>query len=649
MVAGLASEISISEVVRAAGQELITSTGNFADGLNGTLNRLLTRPYEAGKACVTDAEGQRTEVFDSVIYLASQSQTTPGHLSLLADNVACVINVDDTLDAEKLGIAYERIASAKRLKRTPLPSGPGVPATRATLGIVLARDTAVPVESLAENLDRLNRQHPDYEWTDAVVVLRKGVINYLVQFPGESPSGDFVLPSQGLTVSKCPPIYVIMGLRPTSEFSFNKMCSLIMAHLNLFCPGVELPDWGRMLDGTAKVVVTGSGYQYNLSGNLVPVPEQFRNDRYLPPRPFLIEDQAGHVLSALQLLPWQDGGVIFLRGKFPIEPLLLFVGKDVRQRAGAVRRPGGQISYVLPINRADVMQMLQRLQSQSNLLVKLDSPKLIFQRVRDEGTSSPLICRLYFGILKLRELVLQDDADRLTFDKLYEPVIEATLNARDASQAIARLLADHRAKLAQGKVAKVQGRTLYVEASIDNELRKEVETFLNSAARALKQGMQELTRFLGREIGFLFQKQQTFETGLEALKQSDPQLSAYLSEARHWSERLMKSRNAMEHEGWMLPKVTYTEASGVVLGHEPEISGQVASEFVRLMMDRIACFLEEVATHCLAARLPAGLALTEIPLDQRESDAPLRFRITFMAGGMPIWSIAYHASPFEET
>jgi hypothetical protein len=649
MVAGLPPEISISEVVHAAGQELITSTGGLADGLNATLNRLLTGPYEASKACVSDAEGQKTEVLDSVIHLASQSQTTPERLSLLADNVACVINVDNTLDAEKLGIAYERIASAKRLKKTPLPNGPGVPLTRATLGVIFARDTAVPIESLAEKLDRLNRQHPDYEWTDMVVVLRKGIINYSVQFPGESPTGDFVLPSRGTTAAKYPPIYVIMGIRPTLECSFNKMCSFITAHLTIFNPGAELPDWNRMLEGTPKVVVIGSGYQYNLSGNLVPVPEEFRNDRYLPPRPLLIEDHAGHVLAALQFLPWQDGRVIFLRGKFPIEALLLFLRKDVRERAGVVRRPGSQISYVLPMNQADVVEMLQRLQSQSNLLVKQDPAKLVFQKVRDEGTNSPFISRLYLGILKLRETVFPDTSDRLEFDKRYEPVMEATLNARDASRAIAQLLADHRAKLAQGEVAKVQGRTLYVEAPIDNELRREVETFLNSAARALKQGMQELTRILGREIGFFFQRQQAFETGLEALKQSDAQLSAYLSEARHWSERLTKSRNAMEHEGWILPRMTYAEASGTVLTHEPEVSGQVVSEFVKFMMDRIACFFEEVSTHCLAAKLPAGLALTEIPLSQRESDAPLRFRITLTTGGMPIWNIVYHASPFEES
>ena len=58
------------------------------------------------------------------------------------------------------------------------------------------------------------------------------------------------------------------------------------------------------------------GYQYNLSGQLAPVPRHFYNDRLLPVRPYLIHGPKGELLSALQFIPWQDaGGVILLRGK----------------------------------------------------------------------------------------------------------------------------------------------------------------------------------------------------------------------------------------------------------------------------------------------------------------------------------------------
>ncbi|PYV20396.1 MAG: hypothetical protein DMG27_23150 [Acidobacteria bacterium] len=73
------------------------------------------------------------------------------------------------------------------------------------------------------------------------------------------------------------------------------------------------------------------------------------------------------------------------------------------------------------------------------------------------------------------------------------------------------------------------------------------------------------------------------------------------------------------------------------------------SEFVKFMMDRLTCFVEEVTAHCLQARMPAGISVTEIPLSQRVSEMPERFQLTLASGGMPVWSITYHQSAFEET
>lgn len=648
-VVTLLTEVSISQVVYEAGQKLAVSTGRLADALNETLNQLLTWPFRATKGFARDAEGQKTDIFSTIIYTISQSQPTPEPSNFDADNVACVIDIDESLDVEKLRAAYERIACAKRLKKTLSPNVPGVPLTTVTLGIIFARDAAVPIESLAEELDRLNRQYPDREWSDMVVVLSKGIINYAVQFPGENVIGDFLPPAEGASARYSPPIYVIIVVRPTGRFTFNKMCSFLMAHLMIFSPGANLPNWNRILENTPKEAMTLTGYQYNLSGKLIPVPRQFYNDRYIPPRPFLIEDQQGNLLSTLQFLPWQDGGVILLKGKLPLDGLLMFLGKTVLERGGIVNRADGQISYVLPITQADFLQMRQSIQRQSNMVLKLDPSKFVVQKMMDEGSSSPFIAHLYLGILHLRDIVFPDYAKRDIFDKLYEPVMEALLNTRSASQEIAQLVAEHFSKLAKGEVGQLRGHTIYIEKPIDKELRKEVETFLNSAVRALKQGMQEVTKALGKDIGFLFKKQSAFEDGIRILEKDDQHLAAYLRETRKWSERLINSRNAIEHEGWILPIVRYTEVSGIIRADEPEISGQKVSDFVKFIMDRLICFVEEVTAHYLAARMPAGITVTEIPLFQRESDMPLRFQVTLTNGGMPIWNIAYHQSLFEKT
>ena len=83
--------------------------------------------------------------------------------------------------------------------------------------------------------------------------------------------------------------------------------------------------------------------------------------------------------------------------------------------------------------------------------------------------------------------------------------------------------------------------------------------------------------------------------------------------------------------------------------HEPFISGQPASEFVRFILDRLACFVEELTAHCLQKQMPMGITITEIACAHRVAEAPERFKPTLAHGGMPPWTIVYHHSSFEET
>jgi len=129
----------------------------------------------------------------------------------------------------------------------------------------------------------------------------------------------------------------------------------------------------------------------------------------------------------------------------------------------------------------------------------------------------------------------------------------------------------------------------------------------------------------------------------------DPLLAEYLRQTRTWSERLLKSRNAIEHEGWMLPRVTYSHTVGGTKAAEPSISDQPISEFVKFILDRLSCFVEEFIAHCLQRRMPAGITITEIALSQRLAEAPERFKVTLASGGLPAWQIVFHSSLFKET
>jgi hypothetical protein len=131
---------------------------------------------------------------------------------------------------------------------------------------------------------------------------------------------------------------------------------------------------------------------------------------------------------------------------------------------------------------------------------------------------------------------------------------------------------------------------------------------------------------LGVNIGFLFQKQAVFEAGIGALEGSDPALAAYLRHARTWSERLVNARNAVEHDGWTLPHVAYKKTDTVtgVTAAEPIIDGQPASASATSILDRLACFVEEVTAHCLERKMPERVTLTEVPRQERDADVPAR-------------------------
>jgi hypothetical protein len=252
------------------------------------------------------------------------------------------------------------------------------------------------------------------------------------------------------------------------------------------------------------------------------------------------------------------------------------------------------------------------------------------------------------GVLRLRDLVYSETA-RDKFDQHFEFVTSSLLNARTTVKELAELWEKHVQKLASGEAARIQGQTTRIGESIDKQVRRLIESFLNSAVRTLKQGMHDLAAELQVNIGFMFKQQGAFDTGIAAVQASDPGLGEYLRHTRAWSERLIESRNAIEHEGWTLPRIEYTQTGNILAAKEPMISGQRLTEFVKLMLDRLCCFVEEFTVHALQQRMPPQITITELPLSTRPAEAPERFQVTFRAGGLPEWRLAYHAASFENS
>lgn len=281
--------------------------------------------------------------------------------------------------------------------------------------------------------------------------------------------------------------------------------------------------------------------------------------------------------------------------------------------------------------------------------VRPEQANWVVQKIADEGSQSPIMARLMIGILHLRDATFPDPPTREPFDKAYEFTMTSLFAARDAMREVAGLWTDHARKVQSGEATRLEGPTIHVNESIDRELGQQADAFLNAATRALKKGMQDVAAVLHTDIGFLFQKQPAFEAGITALEVSDPALADYLRQARGWSERLLDARNAVEHKGWTLPRIVYARTDTRVTATEPLISGEPASAFAASILDRLACFVEEITAHCMQRQLPTGITVTELPRASRPTEMPERFRLTVADGGMPPWTIGSHPTSFEET
>lgn len=635
--------MGIAEDVQAAGVYVRDAVAATLDGaLAGFIGRFVAPFFSVSRAAIEDSDGVRTAEFSAVVHTG---QVRDGVVR--ADDAAVAVYAVETLDLPMLRDGYAALVRAKKLRKTRVASAE--PRTNRTLTILLAQRTDLPMETLAEEVERLNAATADPEWPDVVAISNRGTIQYAIQFPGEGLGGDFLPPAEGALNNLVPPMYVVLVLGTSGDRTLNRVLAFLIAHLWIFAPGAELLRWDGMLEGVSKTAVVVTGYQYTYAGVLVPVPPEMYNGRYIATPPLRIVAQDGELLATVEYIPWQDGGVIRMQGKLPLDALLVFLG-PMPKKVASLKRPEAELSLVLPIAEEGFQELLHTFQRQSNLVVREPEMNWVIQKAADEGSESPFMARILIGVLRLRDAVYPRAGDRSTFDTRYDVATAALFTARSAAQEVQRVWTEHARKVASGEVARLDGPVVRVDESIEQELRKLVETFLNASVRAVKQGMHDLGRELGVEVGFLFQKQTTFDAGVATLDATDAPLAAYLRATRdEWSETLVQRRNAIEHVGWVLSPPRYRRTLNGVEVVEPEIDGRGASEYVVSMLDRVTCFVEEFTTHCLQRLLTPDITVTEIPRTGRIEVMPERFKITPSSGGLTRWSIAYHATSFDES
>ena len=642
--------ISLTETIHELGKSLLEHCRDGEDireNLRTALELFLAPAFQIGFVGVKSPTGDVLIEQALIIHTASSEAPDSSTLYVTSASVAGVLYVTKMLDEESLADGYSLIGKVKALPGHETVSGD--PWHHVPVGIIVACDSDRPLEQLGDAIAKLNSHTASTRWADAISVLPRGMINYAVQFEGGQIGGDFILPNTPGTLQFA--MYVHVMVSSLGTYTFNRTCGLLFMHLGCFSGKTSLPTNQMVMEDVRRVAVNIRAYMFNLADLLIPVPDEMRQDRGYGLRlmPYRIESQKGELLSRVQFVPWLDGAAaIRVYGNLPLMPFIMLLGKmDVRVHE--MKTPDGSISSILPICKPQFELMLARLTQQSNMVIKPEQPSWTVTKMADEGTASPFMARLFLNVLDLRKSALQTKEDIDAFEKPYELVLMSSITVRDLSREIKQLLVDHRSKVARGIGVRIDGRIVHVDEPIDKELRRLVETFLNSSNRVMVAGMKEVAKALHLDIGFFFKKESTFQIGVAALGASDPDLANYCRKARTWSDMLNTVRNEMEHNFWSVPRVQYKIDRGSIAVLEPEVMGRTVSDFAKFVTDRMLCFVEEICVHGMQTRMVDSVSVTEVPLFQRPAKRPERFTICTTGGGMPLWKIVYHESKFDET
>ena len=578
--------------------------------------------------------------------LAAKSPVAP------IDTVAAVIDCHEVLTLEGLRESYRRLEAVKLATKSA--AGATVNAVvDMTTGFIIARTSDISIEDLAAEMAQLNALTLSGQWPDGVAVLSTGFVNYTAEIPGRGESGDFFLPAKGLAGTMAPAaIYISLMVRATAELTFSKVASMVISRVAIFEPGIAVPDYRDFLAGIPRHGMPEVTYQFNLAGRLTAMSQRQVIASRLNFEAFTIES-GSEALGSVQFMEWQDGGVIVVRGRFPILPFFICLKKVVpgvpmsdMQHVGSDKM---SVSFVLPINRGQFLRVLGQFQAMSsNIRVKPQTAKLLVQKSGTEGASSPFVSRLMIGVMEIRDAVYADDTERRRFDDRYDPALSGVRDAREACREIAAMWAAHSAAIREGRIVRPVGRHVHIDESIDRPIRRELDAFLTTAVRTIKNAMQTLTASDGIDIGFLFKKESAFQAGVTRLAHTHPALAAYLKRVRDWSEPLVNARNTLEHGVLQSVKVEYDLDAHPVIAREPLFEGKTITAYTAGALDRIACFVEEVTAYSLSTKLPKGIQISEVPLTHRESEVPRRFRLNVSPGGRWPWAIVAHTRRFEE-
>lgn len=554
-----------------------------------------------------------------------------------AADIAVAIVMIEELNTEKLKSAYDLLSKLKNELEI-----------RELQTIIVAKSSNKKIITLGETVTELNCNYHSATWLDNVVVLNEGMLSYGVHDPCTKVIGHWLFHTATLSDMTIPALYYLL-LVTAIENPLVPLFWRIATNLLVVRPSKRHKEVHELLTDEGRNVLTMTGYQCDLQGKLKPVPEDQYRGRMLPNFPLKIVTQDGKELGQVEYLKWQNGGVIIVTGEFPLDVFFGFRKFRISRPVSTQRKEKYQISSVLPLSKLGFQNLLAEIQGKSNIKFQSSRPPMVIQKISNEGVSTPIIARLRMGLMTFRDKLPPEAIDISAYDKALDLTLTNLMNARTGLNLIRQLFADYEEDIREGKIVRVQGNMINISEPIDDALGHAVESFINNCGRAFKTGMQRLVATLGGDIGFLFQKDSAFETGLAKLFQSDPRLAAYLKSCRQsWTEILSDLRNSLEHDDRILQRVGHDLKGSNVVVLEPELKGRPVRELLDFIFDRLSKFVEEVTVHSLQRKMMYGFIFEEIPLSDRDPKSASRFEPGISRDNIG-WDIEYSNNRFDES
>lgn len=281
---------------------------------------------------------------------------------------------------------------------------------------------------------------------------------------------------------------------------------------------------------------------------------------------------------------------------------------------------------------------------------------MIVIKMGDETMASPFLTRLFKDVLVFRDQLFlfsihENDKQgaRKEFDNKLNPLIESARAARDAGRRLLTSYTGYLSSVASGETIRIEDGNLHVNSTIDDELRANFSQLITHSIIAIKSNLQAILReVLKLDIGFLFQGESEFDQGINYLVATgDIVLANYLETTRKvWLQDLALLRIAIEHSGWVLDRIEFTQRGGRVELIIPKINGIQVNAYVVRLVNRVLVFIENMLVYSMLKFSMPAIYLAEIQKNERDGISPSRFRlIPHGLEDTPPWALIY----FEET